>query len=94
MRKLIATGAIALAALASGAVAIAAGTTPHPPERKWHFSGPFGTFDRASAQRGYQIYAEVCAACHSLQLLAYHVAVMRGCDVDMPRNLAKSVTVE
>jgi glucosamine--fructose-6-phosphate aminotransferase (isomerizing) len=29
-----------------------------------------------------------------LQLLAYHVAVMRGCDVDMPRNLAKSVTVE
>ena len=29
-----------------------------------------------------------------LQLLAYHVAVLRGCDVDMPRNLAKSVTVE
>jgi glucosamine--fructose-6-phosphate aminotransferase (isomerizing) len=29
-----------------------------------------------------------------LQLLAYHVAVHRGCDVDQPRNLAKSVTVE
>jgi glucosamine--fructose-6-phosphate aminotransferase (isomerizing) len=29
-----------------------------------------------------------------LQLLAYHVAVLRGCDVDKPRNLAKSVTVE
>ncbi|MEJ2187098.1 MAG: glutamine--fructose-6-phosphate transaminase (isomerizing) [Gemmatimonadota bacterium] len=29
-----------------------------------------------------------------LQLLAYHIAVMRGCDVDRPRNLAKSVTVE
>ncbi|MCY4571222.1 MAG: glutamine--fructose-6-phosphate transaminase (isomerizing) [Gemmatimonadetes bacterium] len=29
-----------------------------------------------------------------LQLLAYHMAVMRGCDVDQPRNLAKSVTVE
>jgi len=29
-----------------------------------------------------------------LQLLAYHVAVMRGCAVDKPRNLAKSVTVE
>ena len=29
-----------------------------------------------------------------LQLLAYHVAVQRGCDVDQPRNLAKSVTVE
>ncbi len=29
-----------------------------------------------------------------LQLLAYHIAVMKGCNVDMPRNLAKSVTVE
>ena len=29
-----------------------------------------------------------------LQLLSYHVAVARGCDVDKPRNLAKSVTVE
>jgi glucosamine--fructose-6-phosphate aminotransferase (isomerizing) len=29
-----------------------------------------------------------------LQLLAYEVAVRRGCDVDQPRNLAKSVTVE
>jgi glucosamine--fructose-6-phosphate aminotransferase (isomerizing) len=29
-----------------------------------------------------------------LQLLAYHVALLRGCDVDKPRNLAKSVTVE
>jgi glucosamine--fructose-6-phosphate aminotransferase (isomerizing) len=29
-----------------------------------------------------------------LQLLAYHVAVLRGCNVDQPRNLAKSVTVE
>ncbi|MEZ4885821.1 MAG: hypothetical protein R3E32_13900 [Chitinophagales bacterium] len=29
-----------------------------------------------------------------LQLLAYHIALMRGCNVDQPRNLAKSVTVE
>jgi len=29
-----------------------------------------------------------------LQMMAYHIAVMRGCDVDQPRNLAKSVTVE
>ncbi|MCX5657356.1 MAG: glutamine--fructose-6-phosphate aminotransferase, partial [Candidatus Omnitrophica bacterium] len=29
-----------------------------------------------------------------LQLLAYHIASLRGCDVDQPRNLAKSVTVE
>ncbi len=30
----------------------------------------------------------------TLQLLAYHIAVLRGCDIDQPRNLAKSVTVE
>lgn len=29
-----------------------------------------------------------------LQLLAYHIAVLRGCNIDQPRNLAKSVTVE
>jgi glucosamine--fructose-6-phosphate aminotransferase (isomerizing) len=29
-----------------------------------------------------------------LQLLAYHIAILRGCNVDQPRNLAKSVTVE
>jgi glucosamine--fructose-6-phosphate aminotransferase (isomerizing) len=29
-----------------------------------------------------------------LQLFSYHIAVMRGCNVDQPRNLAKSVTVE
>ena len=29
-----------------------------------------------------------------LQLISYHIALMRGCDVDRPRNLAKSVTVE
>jgi glucosamine--fructose-6-phosphate aminotransferase (isomerizing) len=31
---------------------------------------------------------------NSLQLLSYHIAVLRGCNVDQPRNLAKSVTVE
>jgi len=29
-----------------------------------------------------------------LQLLAYHIAALKGCDIDKPRNLAKSVTVE
>jgi glucosamine--fructose-6-phosphate aminotransferase (isomerizing) len=37
---------------------------------------------------------EPIATCVPLQLLAYHVAVLRGCDVDQPRNLAKTVTVE
>jgi glucosamine--fructose-6-phosphate aminotransferase (isomerizing) len=39
-------------------------------------------------------YLQPLVASVPLQLLAYHIAVMRGCDVDKPRNLAKSVTVE
>ena len=37
----------------------------------WSFKGIFGTFDRASLQRGYQVYQEVCAGCHSVQPVSY-----------------------
>ncbi len=43
----------------------------HPKQLKWEFDGAFGRFDRASAQRGYQVYKEVCAACHGLKRVAY-----------------------
>ena len=39
-------------------------------------------------------YLQPLVAVIPLQLLAYHIALLRGCDVDKPRNLAKSVTVE
>jgi glucosamine--fructose-6-phosphate aminotransferase (isomerizing) len=39
-------------------------------------------------------YLQPIIAAVPLQLLAYHIALLRGCDVDKPRNLAKSVTVE
>ena len=39
-------------------------------------------------------YLQPLVAVVPLQLLAYHIALIRGCDVDKPRNLAKSVTVE
>lgn len=93
MRKLIATGAVALAALATGAVAIAAGTTPHPPSKHWHFQGPFGTYDRAAAQRGYQVYQEVCSACHSLSLLAYRNLMELGLTENQVKGLIKDIQV-
>ena len=43
----------------------------HPKQQKWEFDGIFGKFDKASAQRGYQVYKEVCSACHGLKLLSY-----------------------
>ncbi len=43
----------------------------HPPTQKWSFDGVFGTPDLASAQRGLQVYAEVCSACHAMKQLHY-----------------------
>jgi len=37
----------------------------------WSFKGLFGKFDRSSLQRGYQVYTEVCAACHSMKYVSY-----------------------
>ncbi len=37
----------------------------------WRFEGALGTFDRQSIQRGFQVYKEVCSACHSLNHIAY-----------------------
>ena len=37
----------------------------------WSFKGLFGKFDRGSLQRGYQVYQEVCAGCHSMKYVSY-----------------------
>ena len=68
---LIAGGAIAV--LASGAAfAAGGGKSDYKMEhRHWHFNGPFGTYDRAAMQRGYQVYREVCASCHQLKFLSF-----------------------
>jgi ubiquinol-cytochrome c reductase cytochrome c1 subunit len=64
--------ALALAiGLFAAAPAHAAGEAIAIPDTKFSFDGVFGTYDRASAQRGFQVYKEVCAACHSLRLLSY-----------------------
>jgi len=43
----------------------------HPKQLNWNFDGIFGSIDKASAQRGYQVYKEVCSACHSMKLMSY-----------------------
>ena len=44
----------------------------------WSFKGLFGKFDRGSLQRGYQVYTEVCAACHSMKYLSYRNLAEEG----------------
>jgi hypothetical protein len=47
----------------------AAGEMKEPMHPDWSFEGPLGKFERASLQRGYQVYTEVCSGCHSMNLL-------------------------
>ena len=44
----------------------------------WSFKGFFGKFDRAQLQRGYQVYTEVCASCHSMKYLSYRNLYEKG----------------
>ena len=49
----------------------AAGEQAEPIKIDWSFKGLTGKFDRSSLQRGFQVYKEVCASCHSMQYLSY-----------------------
>ena len=53
------------------APARAAGEAIAIPNHPFSFDGVFGTYDRASAQRGFQVYKEVCSNCHAMHLLSY-----------------------
>jgi ubiquinol-cytochrome c reductase cytochrome c1 subunit len=75
MRKVF-MAAIAVFLLGHGNADAAGGTKP--PAQQWSFNGIFGTFDRAQMRRGLQVYTEVCASCHSLNLVAYRHLVGIG----------------
>lgn len=62
---------VAAVALGFAAPAFAAGPAIEYQAQNWSFNGPFGTFDRGELQRGYQVYKEVCAACHSMKYVAF-----------------------
>ncbi|WP_395686345.1 cytochrome c1 [Aestuariivirga sp.] len=70
--KLLKTLAIAAAgiALSLGAAQAAEGQKPAK-DVSFSFEGPFGTFDRGQLQRGYKVYKEVCAACHSMHYVSF-----------------------
>jgi ubiquinol-cytochrome c reductase cytochrome c1 subunit len=86
---------LALAGLASlllGAPAIAQ-EAPAIPSQSWSFAGPFGTFDRAAAQRGFQVYEEVCSRCHSMNLLHYGDLTGIGYTEEQAKAIAASKQV-
>ena len=71
LRRSITAIALALGVAIAPQAARAAGEYDTPPPANLSFQGFFGTFDRASAQRGLQVYRQVCASCHGLRLVAF-----------------------
>lgn len=61
-----------------------------PPKVPWSFNGPFGTYDRAQLQRGFQVYNEVCSSCHSMSLLSYRDLSEIGLSADQVKAIAAS----
>ena len=62
--------------------------------RNWSFSGPFGTFDKAAMQRGFQVYNEVCAGCHSMKLIAFRNFADLGYDDSEIKALAAQYEIQ
>tara|TARA_E500000305_G_scaffold108475_1_gene110968 strand:- start:326 stop:1093 length:768 start_codon:yes stop_codon:yes gene_type:complete len=89
MRKLLTSlGVAALVSLASFGSANAAGEAVELKSMNWKHGGLFGTYDRASAQRGLQVYREVCAGCHGLGLVAFRTLQDLGFSEEEVKALA------
>ncbi len=67
---------------------------PKPKAQDWSFAGLFGAFDRAALQRGFQVYKEVCSACHSMNLLYYRNLAAIGYSEEQIKAFAAEIEVQ
>ena len=63
--------ALALGLASPGAIAAEDAHGKTPTRQSWSFAGPFGKFDQAQLQRGFQVFQKVCANCHSAKYLSF-----------------------
>ena len=90
-----AQAAVAAAAVAFAAPAAnAAGGGIHHESQDWSFNGIFGTVDQASAQRGFQVYRDVCSACHGMRLMYYRYLEGIGLPENTVDALASQAQIE
>lgn len=93
MRRIVFAKVLAAALLVSGG-AYAAGGAKTLKDVSWSWEGMFGTFDKASLQRGLQVYKDVCAGCHGLRLVAYRNLAALGYSEDEIKAFAKEYEVQ
>ena len=82
--------ALAVAPLFLAGPAAALEEAAHPKDYAWSHTGPFGTFDRAAAQRGLIVYRQVCASCHGLRLVALRTLQ----DIGLSEGTVKAIAAE
>ena len=88
----------AVAAAVLGALMLAptlarAAGEPALPRQQWSFDGVFGTYDRASAQRGFQVYKDVCSVCHPVKHLHFRDLTDIGYSEDEVKAIAAGYQV-
>jgi ubiquinol-cytochrome c reductase cytochrome c1 subunit len=72
---------------------VLAGDAQEPKKMKWSFDGIFGKFDRGAAGRGFKVYKEVCAACHSMKLISYRNLTELGYSSEEAKAIASEYEV-
>ena len=87
MRKLF-TAIAAAATLAVATPALANSGNVKLEHKEWSWQGLFGQHDKAQLRRGFQVYKEICATCHSLNLVRYRNLLEIGLTEDEPKELA------
>jgi len=96
---------VAMLAFAMAAPAMAAEEEGHagppthfpinqPKEVDWSFAGPFGHYDKGQLQRGLKVYVEVCAACHSAELVSFRTLEDLGYNEEQVKTFAAGYDVE
>ncbi|HEY3145801.1 MAG TPA: cytochrome c1 [Dongiaceae bacterium] len=75
---------------------VLASPVPHSTVKtqEWGFNGFFGSFDQAQLKRGFQVYKDVCSACHSMNLLHYRDLEKIGFSEDEVKSIAAEVQVQ
>ncbi len=96
MRRALAAAAAAVLLLVApaGATFAAGGEDIELPDGDWEHEGVFGSFDTGALQRGFQVYQEVCASCHSLNYIAFRNLVEIGFTEDQVKAIAEEYEVE
>lgn len=89
----LAPWALTAVLLTASAPNLAAEETPTLPRQEWSFEGVFGTYDPASAQRGFQVYKEICSACHPVKHLYFRDLAAIGYNADEIKAIAATYQV-